>query len=201
MTDSDSGSLQNRRICLWLGLAISALHLVTLVVLARITPLTSDENHYLAGGIALRHALVFEPHGTILQGPLVYFGNQLTSWFGAGFDFPYDITFRNKVNGRYGMLLFSMLSLVVLLRLAWRTLGPRASVAAGVISVLTLAVLRICRFSCHYRQRHDTDQPQSHTRNHFSIQRDHDFPPVKAQNHHRPRMDRPTPIRSRRLPL
>lgn len=141
MTGTDTTSAGQKRACLWLVGGLLAIHMITMLIMVRLSPFTSDENHYLAAGMALHSELAWEPRHTILQGPIMYYCNQLTSWFGAEFDFPYDITERNKVNGRTGMLVFTMITLLLLLRITWSALGPRACVAAGLIYVMNPLVL------------------------------------------------------------
>lgn len=112
-----------------------------MLILARHIPFTSDENHYLAAGMALREEFKFVPTHTVLQGPLTFYANQIAGWFGASYDFPYEVTAGNRFRGRVGMLVFTAITLLLLLRLAWRHLGPRASVAAGLCYALNPIVL------------------------------------------------------------
>jgi hypothetical protein len=132
---------RGRRWCLVILLGLIVVYAFMMRTLIGTTPFTSDENHYLAAGMALHSEFSFESQHTILQGPLPYYANQLSGWFGAKYDSPFGMTDQNKVQGRIGMLLFTFSALLLLLRMVWRHVGPRASVAAGLCYVLNPLLL------------------------------------------------------------
>jgi Dolichyl-phosphate-mannose-protein mannosyltransferase len=139
--DSPRRLRRRRRWCLAILAGLLTFHAFTTLALVESTPFTSDENHYLAAGMALRSEFSFETRHTTLQGPLPYYANQLAAWFGAEYDPPFDTTEHNKAWGRLGMLVFTFCTLLLLLRMTWRHLGPSASVAAGLCYVLNPLVL------------------------------------------------------------
>ena len=115
-----------------LGLAaVLALHALLLLLLAWLTPWTTDEPNYFKAGVALREHLRWDLLPTVLHGPLAFYPNQLCAWAHA--DLPWQDA---RFLARLGMLPYALLTTLLLAGLARAVAGPRVALAAALLHVL-----------------------------------------------------------------
>jgi hypothetical protein len=97
-----------------------ALHAATLVALCFTTKLTPDEAHYVLAGCILRQDLSFAAYNTVLHGPLALWPNQLGALLADPADFAAYAPW-----GRLGMLSFTLLAALAVVRMAQQAFGAR----------------------------------------------------------------------------
>lgn len=112
----------------WRGdlLLVLGLQAGLLVGLAWVTPFTSDEVHYLAGGSVIREHLDWPSEETYKHGPLVYYSHQLAAMAGI----PIQPVEEYRPWGRLGTVVFSLMASLLLVRIGHRAAGRGVALIA-----------------------------------------------------------------------
>ena len=108
-----------------------AVAVLLLLGLAWATPFTSDEGHYLTGGMVVRRTMTFDAVETYKHGPLFYLGQQVPAMLGVDAEPLREY----RPFGRMSTIVFTLLASLVLVLIARRASGPGVALIALALFV------------------------------------------------------------------